>query len=439
MDLDAMAELQEALGAVAASAARSQHTLSPGRLEAGWAKSTLEMPVGTPLAGYGHREGRPATGTHDDITVRALVLSDGRDTVAVVASDLLIAPENVAEPARMKIAERLGIKASNILLNASHTHSGPGAFAPGWVAGKFAGEYDPEVARRLIDSIVETVIRAHEQRRPARLGTGQIAAAEHVKNRTRLGVAVDPSLQYMVVEKDDQSRAVAVSFGAHATILGPDNMKWSAGYPGYLVRALEREGADMALFLAGAVGSAGPVAPGEGYAAAEAMGEALAAKILPELRGTVLEEHLDVTSAGVPVTMPPLQVRINRRLRLSPLFVRSLGINNGAWIGGVRVGRTLLVGTPNDFSGEMSPALKDWAAESGLDLWVLSFNGDYVGYASPDRYYTTAVREGKEGYEMYDMSWCGPQQGEFLVRLIRRTVEELTRDAQPLSLWTGQS
>ena len=58
-------------------------------------------------------------------------------------------------------------------------------------------------------------------------------------------------------------------------------------------------------------------------------------------------------------------------------------------------------------------------------MWVLSFNGDYVGYVSPDRYYDTASREGKEGYEMYLMSWCGPQQGELLVRLIRRMVEEL--------------
>ncbi len=425
VDFETMAELREGLRAVALSAARSEKTPNPGRLSAGWAKSVLELPEGTPLAGYGDREGRPATGSHDELAVRALVLSDGKDTVVVVASDLLIVPENVAERARVGIAHRLGIAADAVLLNASHTHSGPGAFAPGWVGETFAGEYDPQVVSQLSERIVDAVVRAHERQGPARLGSGRLAAPEHVKNRTR-PAAVDPDLHYLLVEKDDGSRAVAVAYGAHATVLRAENMQWSAGYPGYLVRALERDGADLALFLAASVGSMGPVAPGEGFAAAEAIGEALAARVLPELGALVLKERLDVTSVGVPVTMPPLQVRLNRRLRLSPLLVRSLGINNGAWIGGVRVGRTVLVGTPSDFSGEMSGALKDWGAEQDLDLWVLSFNGDYVGYVSPDRYYLTAERGGREGYEMYVMSWCGPQQGEFLVRLIRRTVEALT-------------
>jgi len=425
VDLAADEELGRALQAVGASASHSQRTTQPGRLSAGWAKSVLEPPEGTPLAGYGDREGRPATGTHDELAVRALVLHDGRDTVAVVSSDLLIVPENVAEEARTGIAERLGMASDAVLFNATHTHSGPGAFAPGWVGEMFAGEYEPGMVSLLAERIVDAVVRAHARLEPARLASGRLAAPEHVKNRTR-PADVDPDLHYLLVEKDDGSRAVVVAYSAHATLLRAENMQWSAGYPGYLVRALERGGADLAFFLAGAVGSMGPVAPGEGFAAAEVMGEDLAARVLSELDGLALAERLDVTSIGVPVTMPPLQVRLNRQLRLSPLLVRSLGVDNGAWIGGVRIGRTVLVGTPSDFSGELAGGLKDWAAQQGLDLWVLSFNGDYVGYVSPDRYYLTAQRGGKEGYEMYVMSWCGPQQGEFLSRLIRRTVEALT-------------
>jgi len=55
-----------------------------------------------------------------------------------------------------------------------------------------------------------------------------------------------------------------------------------------------------------------------------------------------------------------LQVRLNRRLRLSPLLVRGLGIDNGAWLGAVRVGETMLVSTPSDFSGEAQRRARVW-------------------------------------------------------------------------------
>lgn len=431
VDLESTAYFQQAIADLAASAARSERTASPGRLRAGWAVRVLALPPGTPLAGYGDRRGRPAAGVHDDLHVKALVLSDGADAAAVVASDLLIVPENVAGAVRSAVARRVPLAADDLLFNASHTHSGPGAFAPGWVARRFAGEHDPAVVAALVDAMTGAVVEAYEELEPARLGHGKVVVPEHVHNRTR-ATSADPDLSFMVVEKDDGRRATVVSYAAHATLLRGDNMELSAGYPGALARALEHETGGTALFLAGAVGSMGPVAPDglAGYEAVAAMGRSLASRVAAEIRGLALADHLDVASAGIPITMPPLQVRLNRWLRLSPLLVRGLGIDNRAWLGGVRVGETVLVGTPGDFSGELSGELEAWASALGYDLWVLSFNGDYVGYVSPDRYYDTASRQGREGYEMYVMSWCGPQQGEFLVRLIRRTVEVLSWDSK---------
>jgi allantoicase len=83
---------------------------------------------------------------------------------------------------------------------------------------------------------------------------------------------------------------------------------------------------------------------------------------------------------------------------------------------------------PCDFSGEISLRLKEWAVSQGLDLWVLSFNGDYVGYISPDEYYAAAKKEDTEGYEMYLMNWCGPNQEALFTNLTREAVHAL---AQP--------
>jgi len=72
---------------------------------------------------------------------------------------------------------------------------------------------------------------------------------------------------------------------------------------------------------------------------------------------------------------------------------------------------------PGDFSGESAIALREAASRHGAALWALGFNGDYAGYISPDRYYATARRDGTEGYEMYLMSWCGPNQEAYFAGL----------------------
>jgi len=110
--------------------------------------------------------------------------------------------------------------------------------------------------------------------------------------------------------------------------------------------------------------------------------------------------------------------RLGRWFRWSPFLVRRLGVEDEAWLSVVRLGDLALAGIPGDLSGEIAVNLKARARERGVELWVTSFDGAYVGHISPDHYYETASREGLEGYEMYTMSWGGPQQEELLSRLV---------------------
>ena len=69
----------------------------------------------------------------------------------------------------------------------------------------------------------------------------------------------------------------------------------------------------------------------------------------------------------------------------------------------MRLGDGLWLSTPCDFSGELALDVKALARERGLAAAVTSFNGDYVGYVIPARYYTL------DGYEPRTMSFFGPQ------------------------------
>src|SRR3954470_1193740 len=95
-----------------------------GELRAGVGRADITPPVGTPLGGYGDRKGAPSTGGHDPIMAKALVLDDGATRLAVVTTDLVgISPEMTG-----RVAELAGFPRERLLLCASHTHSGPGAY-----------------------------------------------------------------------------------------------------------------------------------------------------------------------------------------------------------------------------------------------------------------------------------------------------------------------
>ncbi|HJQ69499.1 MAG TPA: hypothetical protein VKA70_11020, partial [Blastocatellia bacterium] len=56
---------------------------------AGVGKSDITPTIGTPLAGYGARMGRPSTGVHDATEARALIIDNGEQKIAFVSVDHL--------------------------------------------------------------------------------------------------------------------------------------------------------------------------------------------------------------------------------------------------------------------------------------------------------------------------------------------------------------
>ena len=257
---------KKALAAIERNRERLSHGPNIGQFEAGWSSRSITPPTGTPLAGFGDRKGKPSTGVHDKIFVKALAVSDGTDTAVIVGADMLIIPENVAELVRTRVSQQTPLTANEILFNASHNHSGPGGFAPGFASKAFNGTYDPNIPDFLARAFAEAIVEAYRSLEPAKMAHGGLGAPEYIRNRTRRDGPVDSELSYMLVEQKDGDRCFVVSYSAHPTILGADNMKFSGEYPGFLMRRItERTGAE-AIFLCGAVGSMSPRAPeGEHY------------------------------------------------------------------------------------------------------------------------------------------------------------------------------
>jgi hypothetical protein len=419
---------KNALAAIERYKERSSHRDDIGPFEAGWSSRPITPPTGTPLAGFGDRKGKPSTGVHDEIFVKTLAVSDGTDTAVIVGADMLIIPENVVELIWTRLSKQTPLTPNEILFNASHNHSGPGGFAPGFASKAFNGPYDSNFPDFLARAFTDAIVEAYRSLEPAKITHGGMDAPEYIRNRTRKDGPVDSELSFVLIEQEDGDRCFVVSYSAHPTILGADNMQFTGEYPGFLMRRItERTGAE-AIYLGGAVGSMSPRPPeaDNPFDRCRAMGEALADKVLEAtLDAKPFKDKVNVASIGFAVQLPPFQLRLSENWRISKFLFPILGIDTDGWMHAVRIGDIGLIGTSADYCGEISIGLKSRTQNRVGDLWVLGFNGDYVGYISPDRYYYDKDENGGYGYERGLMSWIGPDQEAFTVSLIMHMIDAL--------------
>ena len=93
--------------------------------KAGTAKAVITPQQPMWMAGYASRN-RPADGTLHELYVRVLAFKDAEGKRAVVVStDLLGMSRSVSENVTNALNSKFGLSRDRVMLNASHTHSGP--------------------------------------------------------------------------------------------------------------------------------------------------------------------------------------------------------------------------------------------------------------------------------------------------------------------------
>ncbi len=281
----------------------AQTSLPP--LRAGLARADLTPAGSMPMYGYNNRKCGPATGMHDPLMAKVLVLEAGDSKMALVTLDL---GSIVSDNLRRDVPQKLGIPV--LLLSASHTHSGPQYLAP---AGTGAGlppsgaepsPYLLEIEQKIFDAIRQ----ASSSMFPARLGvgrgslqlgynrlllrdTGRARALFDNLQRVPYG-PVDP--EFVLLRVDDAAgnpKAVLVHYAAHAVVLGPTNCKYSADYPGAMQTKVEADLPGVqCMFVQGGAGDINPLFQGrkgieaEDFALVDQMGQLLANEVVKTAR-----------------------------------------------------------------------------------------------------------------------------------------------------------
>lgn len=364
------------------------------------ASASLEVPLpsGVPLAGFGGSPRRawppdvlgrfpnafwfkPSSGVHDPLRVRVLAVESGGVRVLWLATDLVGVDPTLVTEVRARLAEP-GRPPPALIVSASHTHSGPGAYAESAFWGFIAADRkSPAVRKAILDSMERAAREAERRRVPAHLAWGKTTVTGVATSR--LDQPLDPELGLLkVTDSDGRPVALVWNYAIHGTALGPGNALLSGDLMAEASARLERETGAPALFVNGA---AGDVSPRErGWPGVESAGAALASAALAAWRTLPpgRDETLEVAQGEVSLPDPVLSAR-NCTGRWMPRFVRlGLGAALGSTAGltAVRIGGTAWVTVPGELQTRLGLDIKTAGRRRFDETFVAGYSNDYLGY-----------------------------------------------------------
>ncbi len=232
-------------------------------LEAGVAACDITPPVGYRMSGY-FRE-RLSTGALNPLMAKALVLKQGDVRAAIVTCDIIGLSLDVTGRARAETSRKTGIPAENILIAATHTHTGPlcwGALRKHFhdlAVAKHgrdpceAVDYPKQLAAKLVKIVAEASAAAgpvslaagaceqqglafnrrfHMKDGPVRFNPGVLNP-----NIVRPAGPIDPQVGIVMVrDAGGKPRAAIVNFALHLDTVG--GTKYHADFPYFLQQAL---------------------------------------------------------------------------------------------------------------------------------------------------------------------------------------------------------
>ncbi len=360
-----------------------------GPVRVGFGRAALPALEGAPLGGYGGLRDRRADGTLDAPEIRAVVFARGELRVALVVADLVI-PRSALRADLVAATAPLELDA--IVFTATHTHSGPGGYLPGWLAERVTGgAFDPEMPGRIVAAASEALAAAAADLAPAEIQSGE-ATLELALNRRRADGARERALPVLRARfGDGRAPLLVFAYGAHPTVLSPGSTRYSADYVGAARRWLEARGT-RAVFLPGPLGDQAP-APAEGELW-EGPPEAQW-KQVNEIGGRLGRAVLEASAALGPPSSPELQLA-ERWTEPPPLALRRFC---GIWwltplvraplerfvakrvpLHALRVGDATLIALPAEPTAAVGEAIRS-QMPGGSTRFVVSLSNDWLGYA----------------------------------------------------------
>jgi neutral ceramidase len=366
-------------------------------LIAGAASVEVTLPPGTPLGGYGGFPRRawlpdvwgryphafwfrPSFGVHDPMKVRSLLLESGKVRVLWLAVDLVGIDPSLVSELRRRLAGR-GLSYSAVIASASHTHSGPGAYADSALFGFLAVDRpSPAVRGAILDGLEGAARQADARKVKARVASGRTEVGGIAESRVQ--EALDPELGVLtVMGTDGRPVALVWNYAVHGTALGRDNFLLSGDLMGEASARIERHIGAPVLFVNGAVGDVSPRS--RGWTGVQAAGAALADGALRARQaGTESGRLLQIATERVALPAPAVALR-NCLRGWAPVWM-TIGLRetlpSSTEVIALSIGRTAWVTIPGELETKLGLEIKAGARRRFSHVFIAGVSNDYLGY-----------------------------------------------------------
>ncbi len=228
-------------------------------------QSSKDKYDGIYLAGFGDK--RLATGRHDDLWARTVVLDYGETRIAVVVVDFIGYYSEGAyfgiNHINKMIDPKLGIQ--EVLLASTHSHEGPDTIGP-WGDGPLKDGKYPKYLRFVDRQIARSIEQAARNLQPARIRLGVTdpskspsIAGMQTRTSGRPPHFFDQELRMMqFVGTSGRGRTIAtiVNWNTHPESMEDKNTILTSDFPHAIRQEIERKYGGTALYINGAIGAA---------------------------------------------------------------------------------------------------------------------------------------------------------------------------------------
>ncbi|SIO22671.1 neutral/alkaline non-lysosomal ceramidase N-terminal domain-containing protein [Algoriphagus halophilus] len=383
---------------------------------AGWGKSNMTPDDPVELVGYAPRGNYEFV--QDSSFVKALALGNGETTVAWLSYELLIVHPHLAKEIQTAIRKQ-NLPIDQVIFTATHTHAGMGGYMPGPLGELAFGGYQEETVELIVNKTLKALNQALTTQDSTTIQYKKIDASEFVANRFVKEDPIEPSIRQLIFTKKSGEKATFFTYSAHATILSSKFMGLSGDYPYYLMKDLEKRGFDFAMFAAGTVGSHRPLASGNSPEKVQEYAHQLDSVMQIKMTYYATLHTHRIETGTLPIALREPHLRVSDNLRIRPwLFDYLLGETN-VHFDITLIGNTLMIASSGEISGVFFAEWEKQAKEYGLNLMITTFNGGYMGYITPDKYYD------RKFHEVREMNWYGPGNGKYYDDLIRNIINKV--------------
>lgn len=173
-------------------------------MRAGVARTDITPPLGTALAGWA--QPRQGSYVHQPLYAQALVLESQGEQAIIIALDLIAVDGDLTARIRARVQERTGVGGDRVLVNCSHTHSGPPFMRFFQVNVPVR---DEAYVAQTVDQIAQVAAEAQQRLERVQLGygTGHSEIAINRRKRGEDGMIQFPGLYW---EEGPADREVTV-------------------------------------------------------------------------------------------------------------------------------------------------------------------------------------------------------------------------------------